>query len=155
LSYLRFTPQEFRAIRQACDPVHLNADFLTDFKDFLVEALDDRLPDLASRIRRFRRPQLVLLYGFLRQQRTAAAKSQAQTRREDGKCGLTAEELQAVRYATDQFFLYDGDLGSFRDFLLYSLRETRPRLAAKLAQLRPRQIARLYQQAKRSSRWNA
>jgi hypothetical protein len=155
LSYLRFTPEEFRAIRQACDPVHLNADFLAVFKYFLVEALDDTLPDLATRIRRFRRSQLVLLYGFLRQQRTAAAKSQAQTRREESECGLTAEELQAVRYASDPFFLHDGYPGSFRDFLLYNLREARPRLAAKLARLHPRQIARLYQQAKRRSRWNA
>ena len=155
MSFLRFTPEEFRAIRQACDAVHLSGDFLAVFKYFLVEALDDTLPDLATRIRRFRRSQLVLLYGFLRQQRTAAAKSQEQTRTEEGECGLTAEELQAVRYATDPFFLHDGDLGSFRDFLLYNLRETRPRLAAKLAQLRPRQMVRLYQQAKRRSRWNA
>ena len=61
----------------------------------------------------------------------------------------------AVRYASDPFFLHDGYPGSFRDFLLYNLRETRPRLAAKLAQLRPRQVVRLYQQAKRRSRWNA
>ena len=106
MSYLRFTPEEFRAIRRACDPVHLSGDFLAVFKYFLVEALDDTLPDLATRIRRFRRPQLVLLYGFLRQQRTAAAKSQEQTRTEDGECGLTAEELQAVRYASDPFFLH-------------------------------------------------
>jgi hypothetical protein len=155
LSYLRFTPEEFRAIRQACDSVELSGDFFAVFKYFLVESLSDTHPDLATRILRFYRPQLVLLYAFLRRQRTSAAKNRGPTRREEHEYGLTTEELQAVRHASGPFFLYDGYLGSFQDFLLYNLGETRPSLAAKLARLDPRQVAGLYHQMKQRSRRNA
>jgi hypothetical protein len=155
LSYLRFTAEESRAIRQACDSVDLGGDFFAVFKYFLIESLSATQPELANRIARFRRSQLVLLYTFLRRQRTLAAKSRGKTRREEEEYGLTSRELQAVRHASGPFFLHDGDLGSFQDFLMYNLRATRPGLATKLAQLRPRQLARLYQQAKRRSRWNA
>jgi hypothetical protein len=154
VSYVRLTPEEFQAIRQTCDPVDLSGDFLAVFKYFLVEALTDKLPELAARILRLRKAQIVLLYGFLKRQRMSAAKSRGRSSCERGGYGLTSEELQTIRRASGPFFLQDGYLGSFQDYLMYNLRESRPGLAAKLADLRPRQIARLYQQTKRRSRWN-
>jgi hypothetical protein len=155
LSYLRLTPEEFRAIWQKCDSVKLSGDFFAVFRYFLIESLSDTLPDLAIRIRRFRRFELILLYRFLRSQRMLAAKSRERTPRAKDEYGLTAEQLQAVRRASGPFFLYDGCPGSFQDFLAYNLRETRPGLAAKLARLGSRQVARLYQLLKQRSQWNA
>jgi hypothetical protein len=152
VSYVRLTPEEFQAIRQTCDPVDLSSDFLAVFKYFLVEALSDKWPELAARILRWRKAQIVLLYGFLKRQRMRP-KSRGRRSCERGDYGLTSEELQTVRRASGPFFLQDGYLGSFQDFLMYNLRESRPGLAAKLADLRPRQIARLYQQTKKRSAW--
>jgi hypothetical protein len=110
MSYLRFTPDEFRAIKQAYDSVELSDDFFVFFKYFLVESLSGMLPFLAMRISRFRRPQLELLYGFIRRQKASEVKSRGQTRREECECGLTSEELQAIRRASGPFFLHDGSL---------------------------------------------
>jgi hypothetical protein len=139
MSYLRFTPEEFRAIRRACDSVELSDDFFVFFKYFLVESLSGMLPFLAIRIARFRRPQLDLLYGFIRRQKASEVKSRGQTRSGEVECGLTSEELQDIRRASGPFFLHDGSLSSFQDYLVYNLGKTRPGLAAKLARLLPRQ----------------
>ena len=147
MRYLRFTPEEFRAIRQACDAVDLSGDFFAVFKYFLVESLSDTLPDLAIRIARFRRSELELVYRFLRRHQTSPGRA-------EDECGLTSEELQAIRRASGPFFLHDGSLGSFQDYLVYNLSKTRPGLATRLSRLRPRQIARLYQQVQSRSRWN-
>ena len=155
MSYLRFTPEEFRAIRQTCHSVNLSDDFFVFFKYFLVESLSAMLPTLATRIARFSRPQLQLLYEFLRHQKASEVRSRWQTRRGEDECGLTSEELQTVRRASGPFFLHDGSLGSFRDYLVYHFGGTQPGLAAKVARLRPRQIARLYHQANKRSRWEA
>jgi hypothetical protein len=155
VNYLRFTREEFQAIRRACDLVELSDDFFAVFKAYLVELLSDTQPILAIRIARFRRPQLELLYGFLRRQKASEVGSREKIRGEKHAYGLTFEELQAVRRASGPFFLYGGSLHSFQEYLVYNLVKTRPCLAAKLAQLQPRQITRLYQQAKKRSRWNA
>src|SRR5262249_13762717 len=155
MTYLRFTPEEFRAIRRACDSVDLSGDFFAVFKYFLVESLSARLPMLAIRIARFGRPQLRLLYGFLRRQKTTEGRNRGRTGREKDECGLTFEELQVIRRASGPFLLHDGSLDSFQDYLVHILGETRPALAAKLARLRPGQIARLYHQANQRIRWNA
>jgi hypothetical protein len=155
MSYLRFTPEEFRAIRRTCDSVELSDDFFAVFRYFLVESLSDMLPILAIRIARLRTSQLLLLYGFLRRQKTSEVRNRGLTRRGADEWGLTFEELQVIRRASGPFFLHDGSLGSFQDYLVYNLSKTRPGLAAKLSRLRPRQMARLYQQANKRSRWNA
>jgi hypothetical protein len=155
MSYLRFTPEEFRSIRRTCDLVELSDDFFAVFKHFLVESLSATLPILAIRIAGFRRPQLRLLYEFLRHQKTLEVRSREGNRRGADECGLMFEELQAIRRASGPFFLHDGSLGSFRDFLVYHFGKTRPGLAAKLARLGPRQIARLYHQANKRSGWTA
>jgi hypothetical protein len=147
MSYLRFTPEEFRAIRRTCDLVELSDDFFVFFRYFLMESLSGMMPLLAIRIARFRRAQLELLYRFVRRQKTSEIRSRGQTGREEGDCDLTSEELQVIRSASGPFFLHDGSLGSFLGYLLCRLGKTRPGLAAKLARLRPRQIARLYRQA--------
>jgi hypothetical protein len=91
VSYLRFTPEEFRAIQRTCDSVELSDDFFAVFKDFLVESLSELLPILAIRIARFRRPQLRLLYRFLRRQETSEVGKRRRTRRGEGKCALTSD----------------------------------------------------------------
>lgn len=155
MTHLRFTREEFQAIRRACDLVDLSDDFFAVFKAYLVELLSDTLPILAIRIARLRRRQLGLLYEYLRGQKSSEVGNQVQTLKGAHDCGLTFEELQTVRRASGAFFLFDGSLHSFQQYLVYNLLKARPRLAAKLARLRPRQITRLYQQTKKRSRWNA
>ena len=155
VSYLRFTREEFQALRRACDLVDLTDDFFAVFKAYLVELLSDTLPILAIRIARFRRRQLELLYGCLRRQKASEVKNQGQTLKREPDFGLTCEELQAIRRASGPFFLFDGSVHSYQKYLVYNFVNTRPGLAAKLARLHPRQIRRLYQQAKKRSRWNA
>jgi hypothetical protein len=154
VSYLRFTREEFQAIRRACDLVDLSDDFFTVFKAYLVELLSDTLPILAIRIARFRIRQLELLYRCLRRQKASQTKNQGHIVKSGPDSGLTCEELQAIRRASGPFFLFDGSLHSYQEYLVYSFVEARPGLAAKLARLHPRQITRLYRQAKKRSRWN-
>jgi hypothetical protein len=152
VSYLRFTREEFQAIRRACDLVDLSDDFFAIFKPYLVELLSDTLPILAIRIARFRRRQLELLYGCLRRQKASEVKNQGQTLKREPDFGLTCEELQAIQRASGPFFLFGGSLPSYQEYLVDNFITTRPGLAAKLARLRPRQITRLYQRANKRIR---
>jgi hypothetical protein len=156
VSYLRFTPEEFRAIQQVCHSVNLSDDFFIFFKYFLFESLAGASPGLALRLAHLPARKRRILYQYLREQRASPVKNnEPLTKKDETGCDLTFEELQAVRRASGPFFLHDGSLASFQDYLVYNLGETQPGLATKLARLHPRQIVRLYQQANKRSRWEA
>jgi hypothetical protein len=53
LAHLRFTFTEYQALALMCRPVDLDDAFFPSFKGFLVNALLDTLPDLATRIALF------------------------------------------------------------------------------------------------------
>src|SRR5438552_1533807 len=91
--YLRFTPDEFRAISEVCRSIKLTDDFFPLLQYFLVESLTGTFPSLAERIAHFRGPKLTLLYGYLSKQRKNR-KSAATP------AAWTFEELQAVYQAS-------------------------------------------------------
>jgi hypothetical protein len=49
MSHLRFTPEEFWAIRQACHPLDLGEGSIPAWQAVLVKSLADAWPDLARR----------------------------------------------------------------------------------------------------------
>jgi hypothetical protein len=153
VSYLRFTPEEFKAIEQACHSMNLSDDFFHVFKYFLIESLEGTLPSLTQRLAQLPSRKLRILYEFLRDQRTSPVKNHGGgTNRDRKKGALSFEELQAVRQASGSFFLYDGSQWSFQDYLVHDFGKTAPALAAKLARFSHQQIARLYHQEKKRNR---
>jgi hypothetical protein len=71
--YLRFTPQEFRAIWSVCRPLRLSSDFFPVFKYFLVESLAETEPRLAGKVSHFNRKQTRLLFEYLRERQRSTA----------------------------------------------------------------------------------
>jgi hypothetical protein len=154
MSYLRFTPDEYRAIRRACRSLDLSDDFFAVFKYFLVESLADTLPGLSQRLAQVPARKLRILYEYLKEHKTCRARSYGRFRgkKDEAWGGLTIRESQAVRQASDLFFLHEGSLPSFQDYLVFAFRETTPGLASKLARFSRHRIARLYQDVKKRSR---
>jgi hypothetical protein len=153
VSYLRFTPEEFKAIEQACRSMNLSDDFFHVFKYFLVETLEHTLPGLTQRLAQLPTRKLRILYEYLRDQKHSSVKNHGGGTKQNGqKAALTFVELQAVRRASGSFFLHDGSHWSFQDYLVHDFGKTAPALAAKLARFSHQQIARLYQQAKKRNR---
>src|SRR5947209_3065382 len=62
LVHLRFTPQEYRAIRALCREIHLRDDLFPIFRYFLAEALHERWPTLAGRVALLGEAELRLLF---------------------------------------------------------------------------------------------
>lgn len=69
MSYLRLTPNEFQAIWQVCHGISLSDEFFPVFKYFLVESLVEIAPDVSRRVAQLRRPQVELLFHFVRERR--------------------------------------------------------------------------------------
>ena len=150
-TYLRFTPQEFQAISQACRPLDLVGGVsLPAFQRFVAEALRGTRPALADRIARFRKYQVGILYEHLKEQRASGAGPAGRAAEAKGPagCDLTAEEWRALSQAGELFRLQGGPPSSFKGFVLQQLGAASPALAQKLARLSDYQIAKLYHQAR-------
>jgi hypothetical protein len=145
MTYLRFTPKEFRAVRLACRAMDLHKPFTGGFKLTLVQALLGSAPELAHRLTRLSRRQLELLYGHLQERRQRPAGHHRPAESEAGD-GLTAEEFQAVARACPPFVLQARFLPLFKRFLARHFGRAAPALARKLARLSDRQVERLYGQ---------
>jgi hypothetical protein len=143
LAHLRFTPEEYAALRTLCRDVHLRDESFPIFRYFLAEALHERWPALAGRVALFRGRQLRLLFRHL----------QAGQGRKPAARGLSAAEREAVARAAQLFGLCGGQRSHFRDFLKSYFRGEA--LADKLARLSARALARLYRSASRPTRWRA
>src|SRR5690242_12410036 len=65
LPYLRFTPQEYRAICRACRSTNLPDEFFDAFQHFLVDALLQAWPELAAGLSRLDPVHLHLLFEHL------------------------------------------------------------------------------------------
>jgi hypothetical protein len=151
VSYLRFTPEEFRAIQQACRSIKLSDDYFAFFRYFLIEALAGSSPGLAQRLAQCNAWKLRILYGYLREQRAARVQRSDEPSRgekDEARVGLTVREWQAVRQASSLFFLHDGKQPSFQNYLVFAFRETTPGLAIKLAELGVHQITWLFREMK-------
>jgi hypothetical protein len=154
MSYLRFTPEDFRAIQKVCRSIKLSDDLFAVFKYFLVESLTNSRPGLSQRLGKLPARKIRILYDYLREQKPSPVKKPMGFTKKAGQgCALTFGELQAVRKASGVFFLHDGALYSFQDYLVYAFQKTAPGLAAKLGHLNQQQIARLFREVKKPSRW--
>jgi len=144
-TYVRFTPEEYKAIRAACRALDLSRpDLFPLFPYFLVRALKDTAPGLADRIARFGPYRVRLLLEHLRAQRNAGASDPGPAARQD----LTAEEWRAVSEAARAYLIPPGYPDLFRAFLAHSLRKTAPELSRKVARLGDDLIEQVYARVK-------
>ena len=135
MSYLRFSPDEYRVLRRLVRATPLSEMDLPAVKRFLVANLPlDRL-DLAMRIDRLEDGQLQLLYEHLVGHNPAGAMWD----------GFTEAELNAVAYAWSSFPYPVRFLRYFRKPLVHLLSDGSPDLAQKLAGLSARQFRLLYE----------
>jgi len=153
LRYLRFTPDEYRAIVYVCRYMDFFDGFLPHLKHYLVDTLAQAYPDLATRISKFRRSPERILFNHLKERKRAAQDVQVARGQAHPADPFTFEEIKEVQEASDVFMLYDGSLASFQDFLVHQLQTTSSALAQKLNRLNDTQIGRLYRQVKERKRW--
>ena len=141
MSYLRFSPEEYRVLCRLTEQLPVGATGLTAFRHFLVAYTPLDQLELAKRIARLDNLQMRLLHEHL-------PGPNPDDSTPDGWDGLTEEELEAVADAWDSFPYPHRFLGHFREPLVYLFRDTFPGLAQKLARMSERQFTRLYDYVK-------
>jgi hypothetical protein len=143
-TFLRFTPQEYRAILQACAPLELGAGSFNGFQGFLVQSLATPFPALASRVAHFRRRQVLILLRHLKGARSAMVRQDGPARAGGTRPPhLTVEEAGIVSQAAGFLWLHDECRPSFKVCLLRLVEERSPRLARRLARMSDREIEAL------------
>jgi hypothetical protein len=140
--YLRFSPDEYRALTAACRGLRLTDDFFPCFKYFLLETLTATCPHLADRISGFRRPALAILYHHLRDARAKARAGRSTT------ADWTFEEWQAICTASRLHQPHNRLWPSLQEFLVRRFRKKQPGLAERIRRLSPDQVEQLRQQMK-------
>jgi hypothetical protein len=134
LSYLRFTPDEYRTLRRlnpGAEPMHMPA-----FRRRLVAALNPVWPGLARKIARLRRGEMTLLYHHF------------QPRPADGAGhGLSPDELRVLGEACVSSPFPVRFVRPFKGLLVEMLEGSLPELARKVERMSGHQFERLYNQA--------
>jgi hypothetical protein len=147
MSYLRFTPDEYKAIERVCHSHRFTEGSFAGFKRFLVTALAPRLPPLAQRVSGFARYQTGILYEHLKKQRKAQGwpDRAAAAVTTEPKYVLSVEHFKVVVRACQSFVFHKRFLSSFRAFLVRRLKDTAPGLCDQLAALSEKQVEVLYE----------
>jgi hypothetical protein len=138
MSYLRFSPDEYRALCRLSEQLPLGGMDLSALQHFLVANLPLEQLDLANRIARLGDLRMQLLYKHLLGQNPADAVP----------CewdAFTQAELKAVADAWGSFPYPIRFLRHFRKPLVHLLNDGSPDLAQKLAGLNERQFRLLYE----------
>lgn len=149
-NYLRFTPDEFQALRLACRPLSLTGPF-SAFQQTLACALRSSHPLLARRIGRLSKARVRTLRLHMEgQQSNRPANSEASPR-----CDLSIREWKTVSQACAVIWLSDDCPHSFQGRLVGEVEGTEPALAEKLGRLDAGQAATLYHRVKKGKRWSA
>jgi hypothetical protein len=151
LAYVRFTPQEYRALAGLCRNLDLRDDSFPIFKAFLAEALYEDWPDLAARIARFGVERIRLVFRHFQ----GGSSADAGSGRAPVDSGLSDAEFGVVARAARYFFLRGGRRRFFRNFLTNYLKADAPALADKLARLDERRMRALYRRAREAVRRRA
>jgi hypothetical protein len=128
MSYLRFSPGEYRAICRACRRLVVEQLSLRIFKRVLIVSLANKQRKLAERIAVLDECQVYILYDHLLEQRWAKAK-------EGGQPMLTTDELEMVAEACQCYQFPIRSLHSFKRSLVQVLWGVFPALASKLSRL--------------------
>jgi hypothetical protein len=137
VAYLRFCPEEYRALSALCRHLNLNDDGYNDFLPCLVGGLADTLPQLATRVARLAEDELLLLFEHFRALRVRSAPER-----------LSDEEFEAIADVVRLCPSNHRFLRFVRRSLARHFRDTTPGLADKLAAMSDRQFERLYARAR-------
>jgi hypothetical protein len=148
LSYLRFTPDDYRLLARACRHVQLGGCSRAAFNRLLVESLSSSSPGLAQRIACLRRTELSLLYDHFRERLRPTAEGDRQGSDVDGgEQGFTPGELRVIAEACLSAPFHVRFVRPFKRVLVELFQEAWPALAQKLARLSGSQFERLYEHA--------
>ena len=141
MSYLRFSPDEYRAICRLAEQIPRGGMGLSALQHFLVANLPLAQLDLANRVARLDDLQMQLLHEHLRGQSLEDALAGEWD-------GFTEAELEAVADVWDSFPYPNRFLRHFREPLVRLFSDTFPGLARKLARMSEHQFTRLYDYVK-------
>ncbi len=147
MSYLRFSPEDYRALCRLCSPHLTDALDLPAFRQLLVCSLSESRPALAGRISQLDGHQLGILYDHFRQ-RTAPLRG-------EGEHGLGPKELRVLREACRCYPTTARFLRPFKANLVEILRDVFPALARKVRRLSDEEFGRLYDEVIRRKRDSA
>jgi hypothetical protein len=136
MSYLRFTPDEYRTIAELCQEHNLGSCNQPVFHRLLVQALRGTCPALATRLSRLGRSKRTILYWHFRT-RTPAVRTRPQ---------FTAHDLRLVAEACQTVPFRVRIVRPFKHVLVELFQDEWPDLAQKLARLSGRQFEQLYEQ---------
>jgi hypothetical protein len=143
VAYLRFTPDEYRAIANLCRPFDLRNTRPRLVKQMLVASLADPLPPLADRIARLDHNQFHLLLIHLQ--------GRAPVERPHG---LTAGEVELAVEAGGPWLAQARFAHMLKRAIVQRLAERHTDLAAKVERLSLAQFAQLSQQVRERARGN-
>jgi hypothetical protein len=144
VAYLRFTPDEYRTLRDLHRRHGLDGRNLPSFKRLLVEALRGVSGHLARRITSLRGRRLELLYFHFRTRPPTVVRHD-----------LNAEELRLVEEACVSAPFPVRFVKPFKGLLAEMLERSRPELAEKIARMSGYQFERLYNRAVGREWWGA
>ena len=138
MSYLRFTPDEYRTIADHCRRLGLGNRHQPAFRRLLVGSLRGQSHALAARISRLGRGKLNLLYWHFRERTPLVAKCCPYE--------FTRVEMQLVEEACVMVPFPVRFVRPFKSLLIELFQEEWPDLARKLACLSGQKFERLYEQ---------
>jgi hypothetical protein len=149
--HLRFTLDEYHAIRRACRSLELSGPF-TAFQRHLEEALLAPQPALATRVAGLRSPQVRTLRRHMEDRKKQQSSQPAEPAEQVG-CELSFREWRTVAQACAVIALRDDSLLNFKGRLLHEVAATDPGLAVRLARLGEGEVTTLYRRVKSGKRW--
>lgn len=138
MSFVRFTPREYRAIAEACRGLDLRRLRPADLRRQLAAAVEEALPALAERIARMGTHKLLLIAAHFRPRRHEPA--------------LTPAELKALTEAFGPLLHEVRFARPLRRVMAQEVAPEAPNLAAKLYDLSPEEFQRLCERVRRGGR---
>ncbi len=141
MAYIRFTPDEYRAIACLCRPLNLGKTRPRFLKRLLVASLANSDPRLAERIARLSPEQLSVLITHLHKPTPA-----------EQPHGLTEAEVELVAEAGGLLIGHTRFTHVLKRTLVRRLVEWHPTLAAKVERLAAQQFGLLCQEANERAR---
>ncbi len=138
MAYIRFTPDDYDALRRICSPHLTHALHPRSFKRLLLSRLSTTRPALAERIAELSSRRLSILFDHFSRRHSAGAGGERHT--------FSGEELRVLADACEPFLAPVRFVRYLRMALADRLRDLFPDLARKVAGLSDEQFGRLYAQ---------
>ncbi len=140
LSYLRFTPAEYRAVSRVCRRLDLGSYDPPTFQRVLALALADATPTLAERVGRLDRAEVRLLHDHMRAELKAAQPP------------FPSDEWRKIEEACESVPATHRFAHQIQRAVVRSLRPAAPGLSRKLSRMSISQFVRLFEQVRESRR---